>query len=291
MRSAKDFFQPMAIGAPTPPREIPFTPSRMIHFFDPSNAKMATKVPDMAKKCDVLLGNPGVLTGSGGLSFQHTYIDDTQMEVILRAVEKSERIQQITAPRITVYNTQRANVQLLSQVPYVADYEVEIAQLSNIANPVIQYILDGVVLDVQPVVSADRRFVSLTLRPTVAVLTRPIATFSTSLASGPIASAPVVIQIPELRVSRVRTTVNMPDKGTLLLGGLPRLVGQALRPPAGLSSSRYVDVRSDLDQAKLLANRPVPVQVDGDFIGTSTEVLFEHRPDALVLARTDLLED
>jgi malyl-CoA/(S)-citramalyl-CoA lyase len=29
----------------------------MIHFFDPSNQKMAAKVPDMAKKCDVLLGN------------------------------------------------------------------------------------------------------------------------------------------------------------------------------------------------------------------------------------------
>ncbi len=57
MRSAKDFFQPMAAGAPMPPREIPFTPSRMIHFFDPSNPKMAAKVPDMAKRCDVLLGN------------------------------------------------------------------------------------------------------------------------------------------------------------------------------------------------------------------------------------------
>ena len=57
MRSAKDFFQPMALGAPAPLREIPFKPSRMIHFFDPSNAKMAAKVPDMAKKCDVLLGN------------------------------------------------------------------------------------------------------------------------------------------------------------------------------------------------------------------------------------------
>jgi len=57
MRSAKDFFQPMALGAPEPLREIPFKPSRMIHFFDPSNAKMATKIPDIAKKCDVLLGN------------------------------------------------------------------------------------------------------------------------------------------------------------------------------------------------------------------------------------------
>jgi malyl-CoA/(S)-citramalyl-CoA lyase len=57
MRSAKDFFQPLALGAPNPLREIPVRPSRMIHFFDPSNPKMATKVPDMAKKCDVLLGN------------------------------------------------------------------------------------------------------------------------------------------------------------------------------------------------------------------------------------------
>src|SRR5256714_8779590 len=57
MRSAKDFFKPLAIGAPEPPREIPFRPSRMIHFFDPSNPKMAAKVPDLAKQSDVLLGN------------------------------------------------------------------------------------------------------------------------------------------------------------------------------------------------------------------------------------------
>ena len=70
---------------------------------------------------------------------------------------------------------------------------------------------------------------------------------------------------------------------------LLRLVAQALRPPPGLSSGRIVDVRTDLSQAKLLARRPVPVQVDGDFIGTATEIVFEHHPDALVLARTDLL--
>ncbi|MFQ5477302.1 MAG: HpcH/HpaI aldolase/citrate lyase family protein [Candidatus Binatia bacterium] len=57
MRSARHFFQALAIGAPTPLREIPFRPSRMIHFFDPSNAKMAAKVPDLVPKVDVLLGN------------------------------------------------------------------------------------------------------------------------------------------------------------------------------------------------------------------------------------------
>jgi malyl-CoA/(S)-citramalyl-CoA lyase len=57
MRSPKDFFKPLAIGAPDPVREVPFRPSRMIHFFDPSNEKMVGKVPDIAPKADILLGN------------------------------------------------------------------------------------------------------------------------------------------------------------------------------------------------------------------------------------------
>ncbi len=56
-RSAKDFFRPLAVGAPTPLTEIPARPSRAIHFFDPSNPKMAAKVPDMIGTVDVLLGN------------------------------------------------------------------------------------------------------------------------------------------------------------------------------------------------------------------------------------------
>jgi malyl-CoA/(S)-citramalyl-CoA lyase len=57
MRSPKDFFRPLAVGAPAPLREIPVWPSRMIHFFPASNPKMVAKVPDMAGQVDVLLAN------------------------------------------------------------------------------------------------------------------------------------------------------------------------------------------------------------------------------------------
>jgi malyl-CoA/(S)-citramalyl-CoA lyase len=57
MRSPKDFFRPLAVGAPEPLRQIPFRPSRMIHFFDPGNERMAAKVPGMVGTADVLLGN------------------------------------------------------------------------------------------------------------------------------------------------------------------------------------------------------------------------------------------
>ncbi len=57
MRNPRDFFKPLAIDAPEPVREIPFKPSRMIHFLDFSNEKMVTKVPDIAPTVDILLGN------------------------------------------------------------------------------------------------------------------------------------------------------------------------------------------------------------------------------------------
>jgi malyl-CoA/(S)-citramalyl-CoA lyase len=57
MRSPKTFFAPLAVGAPEPVREVPFRPSRMIHFFPPSNPKMVAKVPEIAPTVDILLAN------------------------------------------------------------------------------------------------------------------------------------------------------------------------------------------------------------------------------------------
>ena len=62
MRSPKDFFKPLAVGAPAPLREIPVRPSRMIHFFPASNPKMRAKLPDMVGTVDVGK-DPGPGTG------------------------------------------------------------------------------------------------------------------------------------------------------------------------------------------------------------------------------------
>ncbi|MDV7341379.1 CoA ester lyase [Terasakiella sp. A23] len=56
-KPAKKFFEPLAIGAPQPYREVPVKVERMIHFFPPHMEKMRAKVPDMVKKVDVILGN------------------------------------------------------------------------------------------------------------------------------------------------------------------------------------------------------------------------------------------
>ncbi|MFA6267221.1 MAG: CoA ester lyase [Pseudolabrys sp.] len=57
MKLPRQFFQPLAIGAPTPMRELPVRLERMIHFVPPHMEKMRAKVPDLAKQVDVVLGN------------------------------------------------------------------------------------------------------------------------------------------------------------------------------------------------------------------------------------------
>ncbi|MEO0410205.1 MAG: CoA ester lyase [Pseudomonadota bacterium] len=57
MKPPRDFFQPLAIGAPQPFQTLPVRLERMIHFFPPHVEKMRAKVPDIAKSVDVILGN------------------------------------------------------------------------------------------------------------------------------------------------------------------------------------------------------------------------------------------
>ena len=57
VRSARDFYKPLAVGAPEPVRDIPFRPSRVIHFFPPHIDKVVAKLPEVIPAVDILLGN------------------------------------------------------------------------------------------------------------------------------------------------------------------------------------------------------------------------------------------
>jgi len=200
-------------GTPDNPRGIGTGNDAGVFYDDGSDGNVRARVENLF---DLSLGSEDTLTNSGGLTAQYTFLDDTEIEAIFRAVRKSERNQTLTAPRLLVSNNERASISVINEVTYVKDFDVEIAQAAVIADPIMDIVRDGVILDVKPVVSADRKFVTLELRPTVSQLDRPIPTFATTLGTGP----PVAIEVPTLQVQRVRTTVTMPDNATLLLGGL-----------------------------------------------------------------------
>jgi malyl-CoA/(S)-citramalyl-CoA lyase len=56
-KTPRQFFKPLAIGAPQPMRELPVKLERMIHFVPGHNDKVRAKTPEMAAKVDVILAN------------------------------------------------------------------------------------------------------------------------------------------------------------------------------------------------------------------------------------------
>ncbi len=175
-----------------------------------------------------------VLTTTGGLTAMITFLDDSEVNAIFRAVEKSEKGQIVNSQTITVLNNNHANVAVINQTSYVRDFDVEVAQAAFIADPKVDVIHDGVVLDVRPVISHDRRHVLLVLNPTVAELQRPIPTFTTSLAGS---TLPVTLQLPVLTVRSFATTANIPDGGSVLIGGMRSVLTQERRAEIPFLSS------------------------------------------------------
>lgn len=167
-----------------------------------------------------------VLSPTGGLTAGWTLIDDTQLNMILRAVQKRQDGEVVNSQILSVVNRGRGHVAVINQTAYIRDFDVEVAQAAFIADPKVDVIQDGIVLDVQPVIMNDRQYIVLNLNPTVAELERPIPTFTTSLAGS---TLPVTVQLPNLTVTNFSTTVKVPDGGTVLLGGLRQVLTRERR--------------------------------------------------------------
>ena len=56
-KTPRQFFRPLAIGAPEPFRELPLKLERMIHFVPPHLEKVRAKVGELAGQVDIVLGN------------------------------------------------------------------------------------------------------------------------------------------------------------------------------------------------------------------------------------------
>jgi len=57
MKLPRNFYRPLAVGAPDPYRELPVRAERMIHFVPPHIEKVRAKVPALISQVDIVLGN------------------------------------------------------------------------------------------------------------------------------------------------------------------------------------------------------------------------------------------
>lgn len=185
-------------------------------FFDDSDKEIAAST-------DFFFGNPlgELLSTVGGGAFQVAILNDTQINIVMTAIEKSVNAYEISAPIVSVYNTQRAAVTVVNQVSFVQGFDVDVANAAFIADPNIGVVQEGIVLDVRPTISFDRKYVTLDVQATVASLVRPIREISTNLGGN---TDQVTFSLPQLNVQDAQTTVVVPDGGSVVLGGFKHVL-------------------------------------------------------------------
>ena len=164
------------------------------------------------------LANPALAVGI-------SFLDDIQVDLLIEATQADQRNAVLTAPRLTLFNGQRSWISVAKGITYVSDLTPVTGDASGAFDPQTDVVYQGFVLDVEGVISSDRRYVTMTvsfnLNQDVSFRDVPVtgAAGGGAIGGGAAASFAGVIQLPELEGTQIRTTVSVPDKGTILLGG------------------------------------------------------------------------
>jgi Flp pilus assembly secretin CpaC len=173
-------------------------------------------------------GSIGGTATSSALSIAGTFLDDIQVDFLISATQANQNTRTLIAPRLTLWNGQRAYVTVATQQAYVQAVEPEVTENVAALRPVIGTVSTGTTLDVEATVTADRKYVNMTIRPWVSTINGFTEYQGLVDTEGNPIEGSGLLQLPNVTVQEVRCTVSVPDGGTLLLGG-QRLAGEVER--------------------------------------------------------------
>ncbi len=210
--------------------------------------------------------------GAAGLGTPSTIgfaiLSDIEAFFFLQAAQSDNRSNVMQAPKVTLFDGQFATISDQTQRPFVISITPVVGDFAVAQQPVIVVLNEGTQLNVQGIVSDDKRFVRLTLVPFFSQI-GDVDTFtfegrrSTRASSraeedtngdGVVDEKDAVdtsdtedviegttVQLPTFAFTSVSTTVSVPDGGTILLGGIKRLAeGRVERGIPVLSKIPYV---------------------------------------------------
>lgn len=175
---------------------------------------------------------------NGGLSLGLAFLNDIQVFMFMEAAQGDRRFNVMQAPKLTAFNGASANITLSDVQFFVTDLQVFNVNGQLVFRPVnTPFPTNGqfpsISLNLQPVVSADRRYVRINMNPQMYTLSStvvplfPVTAFITPTYEGGFLGQPIpftqYIQQPIFNIMSVQTTVSVPDGGTVVLGGLKTL--------------------------------------------------------------------
>ena len=200
--------------------------------------------------------------GDAGTQVGLAILSDLELFFFLQAVQGNSRTNVLNAPKVTMFDGQTASINDTAQRPFVVSFDPVVGDFAVAQRPVIVVLNEGTQMNVQSVVSQDKRFVRLTLVPQFTRIESADRQFTfqgkRSTATGTSILNPngnqnstnsnsdiiegTTVQQPTLGTTSVQTSVSVPDGGTILLGGIKRLrEGRTERGTPILSKIPYLN--------------------------------------------------
>jgi general secretion pathway protein D len=165
-------------------------------------------------------GVPGSWSQRGGtspaLNIAGSFLDNLQVDFLIRATQANARSSIVQAPRAVLLNGQAVEIRVESVRRYIASLEPVVGENAALPRPVPADANAGTSMWVQAVISADRRYTKLS----IALLQQSEPEFERyELQRGSGNSPSIFLLLPRQNRITYTTTVSIPDGGTVLLGG------------------------------------------------------------------------
>jgi type II secretory pathway component GspD/PulD (secretin) len=163
-----------------------------------------------------------VTAAAPALGIAGQFLDDIQVDFLIQATQADRRSVSLTAPRLTFTNGQTSFINVSTQQAFVSDLTPVVSESAVGFDPTVSSLTTGVQLLIRGVVSADRRYVQMSLQFSIAELQGFGTSSVTAVAGGAAVNSAAVgstVQLPLISSTSLNTTVSVPDQGTILMGG------------------------------------------------------------------------
>jgi type II secretory pathway component GspD/PulD (secretin) len=152
-----------------------------------------------------------------------TFLDDVQVDLLVQSTQADQRNAILTAPRLTLLNGQQSALAVGRVINYVSGYTQGTGNTTGV--PIVTPFNSGISLTLEAVASADRRYVTVTVQFQQQDFEgfddqrsqQAVSGGGTGGGGGAVANQ--TFQTPRYRNTQINTSVSVPDKGTVMLGG------------------------------------------------------------------------
>ncbi len=222
-----------AVGTPFTPGVAPTQPYGQAGFVPQSpgvvpNWGELTPVPvqnnslDLVNPNNLVTGVPGSLASAtdASLTIAGSFLDNLQVDFLIRATQASRRSSVVQAPRLLVAEDEQARIQIGRQFDYVASLEAVAGDGAAVLEPEIEEVEQGITMELaETEITSSLKYV--VTRIGVQQSGEPLrTTFTVQRASGN--SPGSFVTLVDQDVNQIITKISIPDGGTVLLGGLKR---------------------------------------------------------------------